>query len=421
MEVLHPICCGIDVHRDKLAVCIYTAPIDGKKARKNLSTFSTFPDDLVNLRTLLVEQRVSTVAMEATGIYWKPVYAALEGSCELIVANAQHIKNVPGRKTDVVDSQWIAQLCSHGLLAKSFVPDLPIRELQQLTRERTHLAHERATLINRLHRLLDQQGNKLGSVVSDLQGTSAKDILKRLAAGETDTKKLAECARTTLRNRKDELMRALAMPLSEVSRQQLRRFLQRWDLLDEQVEQLDEALGHHSAPYEQAIEKLCEIPGIEVLTARKILGEIGVDMSAFETPERLASWAGVCPGNNESAGKKKPGKTRAGNKYLKTALMEAAMAAARSAGTYLKAKYHQLKSRRGAKKAAMAIAHKLLKIVWHLLSNPEARYRELGEGYADKRREEQVIKNLTRRLEALGCEVKVKSKATKTEENAALA
>lgn len=413
MDVLHPVCCGIDVHRDKLTVCVFSAPGNGKKDRKSISTFSTFPGDLVKLRSFLVQNQVSAVAMEATGIYWKPVYAALEGSCEIIVSNAQHIKNVPGRKTDVVDSQWIAQLCSLGLLAKSFVPDMPIRELQQLTRERTHLAHERATMVNRLHRLLDQQGNKLGSVVSDLQGTSAKDILRLLAAGETDVSKMAECARTTLRKRKDELMQALAAPLSDVSRQQLRRHLQRWDLLDQQCAEIDRSLDELCAPYKQAVERLCEIPGVEQLTARKIIAEIGVEMSAFPTPERLASWAGVCPGNNESAGKKKSGKTRAGNKYLKTVLIEAAMAAARSRGTYLKTKYYQLKSRRGAKKAAMAIAHKILKIAWHLLSNPEAHYRELGEGYFDARREEQMKKRLVKRLEALGCEVRLLPKEPK--------
>ena len=416
MDVLHPICIGIDVHRDKLAVCLHTASPKTRDSRQPVFTFSTFPDDLRRLRSFVLEHKVSAVAMEATGIYWKPVYAALEGTCELFVANAQHIKGLPGRKTDVVDSQWIAQLCCHGMVARSFVPELPIRELQQLTRERALLAQERATLINRLHKLLDQQGNKLGSVVSDLQGTSAKEILRRLAAGETDAARLAECARTTLRKRKDELVRALSAPLSEVSRQQVQRFLQRWDLLDEQVTQLDKALDLHSAPYQGAIERLCEIPGVGELTARKIVAEIGVDMSVFATPERLASWAGVCPGNHESAGKKKSGKTRAGNKYLKTALIEAAMAAARCRGTYLKKKYFQLKSRRGAKKAAMAVAHKILKIVWHLLSDPEARYRELGEEYVDKRHEEKVVKQLVKRLQALGREVTVSPKQNREEE-----
>ena len=417
MDVLHPVSCGIDVHRDKLSVCILSTS-DGKKTRKLLSSFSTFPDDLLKLRSFLQEHNVSAVAMEATGIYWKPVYAALEGSCEQIVANAQHIKNVPGRKTDVIDSQWIAQLCSHGLLAPSFVPEKPIRELQQLTRERTHLAQRRATLINQLHRLLDQQGNKLGSVVSDLQGTSAKQILKMLADGEQDTAKMAECARTTLRKRKEELRRALAAPLSDVSRQQLKRALELWEIFDKQMAQIDQSLVEHCQPHQQAIERLCEIPGVEVLTARKIIAEIGVDMSAFATPERLASWAGVCPGNNESAGKKKSGKTRAGNKYLKAVLMEAAMAAARSRGTYLKTKYHQLKSRRGAKKAAMAIGHKILKIGWHLLSDPDARYRELGEGYADARREEQTVQRLVKRLEALGREVSVQPRKPESEKEA---
>jgi len=405
LDVIHQVCCGLDVHRDKLSVCLLSQT--SRRARKQNLTLSTFPDDLRRLRSFVREHGVTAVAMEATGIYWKPVYAALEGVCELIVANAQHIKRVPGRKTDVADSQWIADLCSCGLLKPSFVPAPAIRLMQPLVRERTHLAHERATLINRMHRLLDEQGNKLGSIVSDLQGTSAKEILQRLAAGETDVTTLVECARTTLRRRKDDLARALSAPLNEVARQQLRRFLQRWELLDQQQREIDQTLDEQAAPYQQAIERLCEIPGIEELTARKIVAEIGVDMAAFPAPERLASWAGVCPGNNESAGKKKSGKTRPGNRYLKSALMESAMAAARTAGTYLKTKYYQLKSRRGAKKAAMAIAHKQLKIVWHLLRDPEARYRELGSGYLDKRHEEQTITKLTKRLQALGCEVQV--------------
>ena len=416
MDVLHPVCCGLDVHRDKLSVCLLSRTSSSTRAHKQVLSLSTFADDLRRLRSLVVEHGVTAVAMEATGIYWKPVYAALEGACELIVANAQHIKNVPGRKTDVIDSQWIAQLCSHGLLSPSFVPAPAIRQMQPLVRERTHLAHERATLINRLHRLLDEQGNKLGSIVSDLQGTSAREMLQRLAAGETNVTTLVNCARTTLRKRKDDLARALSAPLSEVARQQLARGLQRWELLDQQQKEIDRALDEQTAPLRQTLERLCEIPGIEELTARKIVAEIGVDMTAFATPERLASWAGVCPGNNESAGKTKSGKTRPGNKYLTSALMESAMAAARTSGTYLKTKYYQLKSRRGAKKAAMAIAHKQLKIVWHLLSDPEAHYRELGSEYLDKRHEEQTIKKLTKRLQALGCEVQVQPRGEVSEQ-----
>lgn len=413
MDVLHRVCVGIDVHRDKLAVCLHTASSKKRPPRQPVFTFSTFADDLQRLRSFVLENKVTAVAMEATGIYWKPVYAALEGCCELYVANAQHIKGLAGRKTDVLDSQWIAQLCSHGMVTKSFVPDLPIRELQQLARARALLAQERATLINRLHKLLDQQGNKLGSVVSDLQGTSAKEILRRLAAGETDAASLAESARSTLRQRKDELARALSAPLSKVSRRQLQHFLRQWDLFDELLVELDQDLDQHSAPYQSAIERMCEIPGVGELTARKIIAEIGADMTAFPTPEQLASWAGVCPGNHESAGKKKSGKTRAGNKFLKTALIEAAMAAARSRGTYLKKKYFQLKSRRGAKKAAMAVGHKILKIVWHLLSNPEARYRELGEGYVDKRHEDKVVNQLVKRLQAMGRDVTVSPKKSR--------
>lgn len=410
MDLLHPVSCGIDVHRDSLTACIWTCASGKKRPTKETRTFSTFPDDLQRLRAWLQEQRVPVVAMEGTGVYWMPVHAALETCCEVIVANAHHVKNVPGRKTDVADSQWLAQLCAHGLLAPSFIPDTHIRELRSLTREHTTLAQLRATIVNRIHRLLDQHGTKLGSVVSDLQGTTGRQILRLLADGERDTAKMADCARTSLRAKQEELRRSLALPLGEGGRKELSRQLAHWDFLDKQIAEVEEQTAAHRAPYEAQCEKLCEIPGIKMLTATKIIAEIGVDMSKFPTPGQLASWAGLCPGNNESAGKKKSARIRPGNKHLKTPLVEAALGAARSKGTYLKAKYHQLTSRGGPKKAAIAVAHKLAKLVWHVLSSPDAKYKELGPEYIDQRRKERVEQNLIKRLEALGNEVVIRAR-----------
>jgi transposase len=411
MDVLHPTCCGIDVHRDSLTACLWSTPPGKKRPTKEVRTYSTFPDDLVRLQQWLQAESVPIVAMEGTGVYWMPVHAALEANCEVVVANAQHIKNVPGRKTDVADSQWLAQLCAHGLLSASFIPEQPIRELRSLTREHALLSAQRATVVNRIHRLLDQHGTKLGSVVSDLQGTTGRAILRMLAAGERDATKMAACARTTLRQKLTELRRSLERPLSEVARQELGRKLTMWDLLDKQLTEVEEQMAQRREPYQAACEKLCEIPGVQMLTATKIIAEIGVDMSKFPTPGRLASWAGLCPGNNESAGKKKSGRTRHGNKHLKTPLVEAALGAARSKGTYLKTKYHQLKSQHGPKKAAVAVAHKLLKIVWHLLTEPEGKYKELGPAYLDRRNQERRQTQLVKRLEAMGLEVTVRTRA----------
>jgi transposase len=418
MELLYARCAGLDVHRDSITACLFTCPPGKARPLKEVRTFSTFPDDLVKLADWLRSCQVEAIAMEGTGVYWMPVHAALETVGEVIVANAHHVKNVPGRKTDVADCQWLAQLCAHGLLAPSFVPPADIRDLRSLTREQTQLARQRATLINRIHKRLDQQGNKLGSVVSDLQGTTGREILRRLAAGETDLEAMAQCARTSLRRRLDDLRRALATPLSEVARHQLQRQLALWDLLDAQLDELAKELALHVAPHQQARDKLVEIPGVGEATATKILAEIGVDMSRFATPGRLASWAGVCPGNHESAGQQKAGRRRRGNVHLVTTLVEAALAATRAKGTYLKAKYHRLKSRLGGKKALVALAHTLLTIIWHVLREPEARYRERGDGPVDERQRARQTESLRKRLEALGHEVTLRPRTTEVSASA---
>ena len=411
MDVLYPVGAGIDVHRDSLTVCLVRSPANGQRPSYETRVFSCFPQDLQHLDCWLLEQQVPIVAMEGTGIYGMPVYAALEEHRRVLVANAQHVKNVPGRKTDVADSRWLGQLLRCGLLAPSFVPPKDVRDLRALSRERDEGVRQRTPIVLRTHRLLDQHGNKLGSVVSDLQGTTAMEVLRLLAAGETNLVKLSACARTSLKARSQDLRRAMEQPLSEVARGQLQRKLAMYDLLEADIKRVDELLAAHAAPYQAACDKLVEIPGVQRVTAIKIIAELGPDMTAFPSPNHLASWAGVCPGNNESAGKKKSGRTRKGNKYIKTAMVEAAMAAARAKGTYFKSKYHQLRSRRGPKKAAMAVAHKILKVVWHLLSHPEARYQELGEGYLDKQRQAQVEKTLIKRLEALGHEVRLTPKS----------
>jgi len=409
MEVVHERCCGLDVHKRTVVACLLTLGERGQPARE-VRTFGTMAADLLELREWLVAARCTQAAMESTGVYWKPVYNALEGVVELLVVNAQHVKMVPGRKTDVSDAEWLADLLRHGLLRGSFVPPAPQRELRELTRYRAVLVRERATEVNRLQKTLEGANLKLGSVATDILGVSGRAILEAVAAGESEAAVLAGLARGRLREKRTELERALAGQVKPHHRLLIAEHLEHIGYLNEAIARVNREIEERLRPFEDTLARLQTVPGVGLRTAEVLMAEVGTDMSRFPSHGHLASWAGLCPGSNESAGKRKSGKTRKGSPWLRSALVEAAWAASHSKRTYLSAQYHRLAARRGGKRAVVAVAHTLLVIVYHLLNRGEA-YTELGGNYFDERDRWQVERRLVRRLEALGYAVSLQPAA----------
>jgi transposase len=344
--------------------------------------------------------------MESTGEYWKPVFNILEGNFDVLLVNAQHIKAVPGRKTDVTDAQWLAELLKHGLLKASFVPPEGQRDLRELTRYRTTFVRERATLINRVHKALESANIKLTSVATDVMGVSGRAILAELIQGQARPEVMADLAKGRLRAKRADLIKALEGRVKPHHRFVLTELLCEIDNLEETITRFDEQIQEYGRPFEEAIQHLDTIPGVARDTAEVIVAEIGIEMSHFPSDAHLASWGGVAPGNHESAGKRRSGKMRPGNKALRTALNQAAHAAARTKNTYLAAQYRRLAARRGKKKAIMAVAHSILVIAYHLIDRHED-YRELGSDYFEKRRPDTTAKHLVKRLEDLGYTVTV--------------
>lgn len=408
MEVFYERCCGLDVHKKTVVACRILSGEAGT-LRKEVRTFGTMTQELLALSDWLKEGGVTVVAMESTGVYWKPVYNLLEGAFELLVVNAQHIKAVPGRKTDVKDAEWIAELLRHGLLRGSFIPDAPQRELRTLTRHRQTPVEERATVANRLLKVLEEANIKLGSVVSDIQGKSARLILDAVLKGESDPETLSELAMDRLKEKRAQLAQALEGRLRPHHRLLIRQHLEHLDFLGDAIEQVSEEIEERLRPFDEAIRRLDEIPGVNRRIAEVILSEVGGDMSRFASSGHLASWAGMCPGNHESAGKRQSGKTRKGSPALRQALVEAAHRASHSKDTYLQAQYRRLSARRGAKRAWMAVGHSILVIAYHLLKDPSATYQDLGGNYFDERNRTGVEKRLVRRLEQLGYAVSLQS------------
>ena len=412
MQIVYERCAGLDVHKRTVVVCAITP--DAKDRRyKERRTFSTMTPDLSHLRDWLKGLGVTHVAMESTGSFWKPIFNILEGHVEVMVVNAQHLKAVPGRKTDLKDAEWIADLLQHGLLRPSFVPPAWQREARELTRYRASLVEERSRIINRLQKVLEDTNIKLASVASDLMGKSARDMLSALLAGEVDPVVLAELARGRMRSKRDLLSQALQGQLKSHHRFLLSEQLADIDALDEAIARLSRGISEHLHPYEQQIQRLSTIPGIKRRLAEVILAEIGPDMSRFPSARHLASWAGMCPGNHESAGKRLSGKTRRGSPWLRSALVEAAHAATHAKDSYLSAQYQRLALRRGSKKATIAVGHTLLVIIYHLLSEGKD-YQELGGHYFEDWDRQAVKKQLVRRLEKLGYEVKLVSTSPTT-------
>jgi transposase len=405
MQIMHACCCGLDVHKKQIVACLMRFDEAGQR-QQELRTFGTMTQDILALADWLSATGCTHVAMESTGVYWKPVYNLLEGLFELLVVNAQHIKAVPGRKTDAKDAEWIADLLQHGLLRGSFIPPAPQRALRDLTRHRSTLVAERARMVNRLQKVLEDANIKLAAVVSDIAGVSARAMVQGLIEGETDVQALAELARGRLRSKRDALKQALAGRMRPHHAFLLTEHLSHVEYLDESIERFTAELQDRLHEAEADITLLDTIPGISRRAAEIILAEIGHDMGRFPSAKHLASWAGMCPGNCESAGKRKSGKTRKGSRWLRQVLIEAAHGAAHTRHTYLAALYRRLQARRGTKKALVAVGHAILVIIYHILSRQEA-YQDLGANYFDERDRQAVQRRLVRRLEQLGYQVTV--------------
>jgi len=401
MEILFPRCAGVDIHKRTVVACRIVLTGDGEWLRETRS-YGTTSEELLRLADWLAAGGCTHVGLESTGEFWKPVFNLLESSFEVWLLNAQHIQAVPGRKTDVRDAEWIADLLRHGLVRPSFIPPRPQRELRELTRHRTNFVRERATLVNRVQKVLEGTNRKLASVVSNVVGASGRAILAALLGGETDVVILAELAKGNLRKKRDQLERALVGHIAPHQCFLLTELLAQIDGLDETIARFDDAIARQCAASEQEaiIQLLDTIPGVGRAMAELLVAEVGVDMTRFPTPGHLAAWAGVAPGNNERAGRQRSGRTRTGNAWLQTALVQAAHGAARMRGTALAAKYQRVAARRGAKRAIMAVAHRLLIIAYHVIARREP-YRELGADYLERRHAPATVDRLVRRLQQL--------------------
>jgi transposase len=403
MDVLYPRCCGLDIHKKTVVACVLlTDP--GPKPVKDLRTFRTTTADLLALADWLSAAGCTHVAMESTGVYWRPIYNLLEGLFTLLVVNAQHIKTVPGRKTDVKDAEWIADLLRHGLLRGSFIPSRPQRHLRDLTRHRTLLVQERARTINRLQTVLEDANIKLASVVTDIRGVSARAMLEALMAGEQDVAVLAALARGRLRSKRQELAEALQGHVLPHHCFLLTEHLRHIDYLDEAIERVSATIEAHLVEEQAAVALLDTIPGVSQRTAEILIAEIGTDMRRFPSAKHLASWAGMCPGQHESAGKRRSGKTRKGSRWLRQVLVEVAHVAAKTKETYLAAQYRRLAARRGKKRALIALGHSLLVMVYHILIRKQP-YQDLGAVHFDTLERHRVERRLVQRLERLGYQV----------------
>lgn len=401
MQVVHARCCGLDVHKKTVVACVLITAEDGSVQRQ-VRTFSTMTTDLLALSDWLTHQQVEQIALESTGVYWRPVFNLLEGDGRTIVlVNAQHMKAVPGRKTDVKDSEWLADLLRHGLLRASFIPPAPIRALRDLTRYRKTLVQERAQEVQRLEKVLETANVKLTTVATDVLGVSGRRMVEALIAGTEDATTLAELAKGRLRQKLPALRQALDGRLQSHHRVLLVALLGHIDYLEQAIATLQQAIAERLAEVEEAVALVQTVPAVGPTAAATIVSEIGADMSRFPSAKHLAAWAGLCPGNHESAGKRLSGKTTKGDTYLRTVLCEVAWGVARSPGTYLHAQYHRLVRRRGKARAVVAVAHSLLVVIYHVLKTHEP-YADLGPDYFDQLDARRLERHYVRRLEQLG-------------------
>ena len=403
-------CAGLDVHQATVVATVRTPPAEGGGRAVRTETFGTTTTDLLVLREWLQACGVTHVALESTGVYWKPVYYVLEDAFTLLLVNMQHLKHVPGRKSDVGDSEWLAQLLECGLLRASLVPPQPIRDLRDLTRYRKKQIRDRATEVNRLHRVLEDANLKLATVVTDVMGASGRAMLKALLEGTTDPAILAELARGRLRKKLPALREALRGRFRRHHAFLVTQVLSKIDFLEELIDTLTDEIDALLVPFEATLEHLDTIPGVDRTVAATIIAETTSDMSHFTTAGHLSSWAGMCPGQNESAGKRRSGKTRKGSRFLRTALVESGLAATRANGTALQARYHRVKRHRGHKKAVVAVGHQILEIAYYIMRDGVT-YQELGSDYFDRRHRERSTRRYVRQLEALGFRVTLEGEA----------
>jgi transposase len=409
MDVIYERCCGLDVHKTSVVACLLISRSAGEPVR-TVRTFGTMTENLLALADWLAEAGCTHVAMESTGVYWKPLWNLLEDGFELLLVNPRNIKAVPGRKTDVTDAEWIADLLRHGLLRASYVPNRPQRELRELTRYRTSLVRERTAAANRLQKTLEGANIKLASVATDILGKSGREILAALVAGETDGAALAQLAQGRLREKLPQLEQALIGCIGPHQRFLVAEHLAHIDFLEAAIDRVSAEIAERLRPCAEAVARLDTIPGIGPYLAEALIAEIGTDMSRFPTAAHLASWAGMCPGNHESAGKRRSGKTRKGSPWLRALLVQAAHAGARKKDTYFGAQYRRLAARRGKSRAAVAVGHAILIIAYHLLRDGTD-YHDLGPRYFDERDRRAVERRLVHRLEGLGYTVSLQPAA----------
>jgi transposase len=407
MRIVYPRCCGLDVHKKSITACVLIRDAAGDD-QQEIRRFGTMTRDLLELADWLHSSQVTHVAMESTGVYWKPVWNILEGQFEVVLVNAQHIKAVPGRKTDIKDCQWIADLLQHGLLRGSFVPPPPIRRLRELTRLRTSLRQDHTTVANRMQKILEDANIKLASVASDWLGVSGRAILAQLLEGEEDATKLADLSRRRLRAKLPQMQLALQGRMTDHHRWMLRVLWEQLEFLEAQIAKLDAQIHEQVRTYEDAIALCTTIPGIEAVAAATLIAEIGVNMDQFPSAQHLASWAGMCPGNHESAGKRLSGKPPKGNAWLRRSRCQAAWAASHTKATYLAARFRRLAARKGKKRALVAVGHSILVSVYHMLEAKRP-YRELGADYLDRIKADQLKRYFLKRLEQLGVQVTVQN------------
>jgi transposase len=403
MDVLYPRCAGIDVHKRTAVVTVGWVDERGQR-HKQTRTYGTMTADIERLRAWLVEQRVTHVVMESTGVYWKPLFNLLEPHVEVVLANAAHVKAVPGRKTDVRDSEWLLDLMQHGLIRGGFIPAAPIRALRDLTRYRTSVIEERTRALNRIQKVLEDANIKLTSVVSEVLGASGRAMLEALIAGETAPEMLAGLARGTLRKKHDALVQALDGRVQDHHRFLLRTLLAQVDHLTQVITELSEEITRRLAPYAEAVALLCTITGVRRRVAEVVLAEIGPDLTRFVDARHLCSWAAICPGNHESAGKRRSGRMRHGNRWLRSVLLQAAWAAIKVKDGYFGAQFRRIAKRRGDKRAAIAVAHSILTVIYYVLTR-SVPYEDLGADYFDQRKPEQQARYHARRLAELGFDV----------------
>jgi transposase len=403
MYVLYERCCGLDVHKKTVTACLVVAGHQGKHD-KTIREFGASTPDLLALRDWLVAAGCTHIAMESTGFYWKPVYNLLEDHFQLTLANAQHVRGLPGRKTDVGDAEWIADLLQHGLIRASFVPNRAQRELRELTRYRKALIRTRTAEVNRIQKVLTGANIKMDTVVTDMMGASGRDMLAALMVGALQPQQMADLARGRMRQKLQELEHALTGFMGAHQRFMLAQQMAHIAILQETIAACGDEIAQRMRPWQDALQRLCTIPGVGPRTAEVILAEIGLDMSRFPTAHHLASWAGICPGNRESGGKHLSGKTRKGNHWLRQALVESAHAAKKARQTYLAAHHRRLAARRGTNVATVAVAHTILVIAYHILKNGTV-YQELGAAYFDQRQPEKASRRMVKRLEAMGYQV----------------